>query len=320
MNATLRPIAFPDDSAAVAAIWSAACVGLPMPPHVARYHLRPARLGHLGGQLALVDQQPVGFVLAVTFPDDPRLAPSTLGWVTALAVLPAYQCRGIGSALLRWAEAWLQEQGVVDVLLGGSVRSIVPALPVELASEAFFEKHGFRRAGDQPYVWDVGRDLRGYQSPASVRPIDAVVRPGEGGQEGDLLRFLEREFAGHWRVDFEDFLELGGRISDYMLLWSERGIDGFCKLTFPDSVQPIERYYPHGLPHPWGQLGPIGVSADCRGKRYGAAIMDAGLRRLAAAGTVGCLIDWTSIVDFYARFGFAPHRQYLRMSKKVAHA
>lgn len=105
-----------------------------------------------------------------------------------------------------------------------------------------------------------------------------------------------------------------------MLLWSERGIDGFCKLTFANSVQPIERYYPYGLPQPWGQLGPIGVSADCRGRAYGAAIMDVGLRRLVEAGVTGCLIDWTSIVEFYARFGFAPHRQYLRMSKRLAPA
>jgi len=321
MSAVVRSLQFPGDSAAVAAIWSAACGdGLAMSPQAARYHLRPARCGRIMGQMALFDGQPAGFVVASTFPDDASIAPATMGWVNAIAVIPGQQRCGLGSALLAWAEARLHEQGVTDVQLGGSVHPIVPALPVEAASEPFFAKHGFARAGAQPYVWDVGRDLRGYASPDCVRPVDGEARPGEPGQEGDLLRFLEREFPGHWRVDLEDFLQLGGRIGDYMLLWTKRGVDGFCKLTFDDSVQPLERYYPYGLPQPWGQLGPIGVSADCRGKGYGAAIMDAGLRRLGQAGVVGCLIDWTSIVDFYARFGFAPHRQYVRMSKRLSRA
>jgi GNAT superfamily N-acetyltransferase len=321
MSTVVRPLEFSGDSAAVAAIWSAACgVGLSMPSHVARYHLRPVRCGRMMGQMALVDGQPAGFVLASAFADDARIAPATMGWVNAIAVAPDHQRRGLGNALLAWAEARLREQGVTDVQLGGSVRSVVPALPVELANEPFFAKRGFTRAGAQPYVWDVGRDLRGYASPECVQPTDGEALPGQPGQEGDLLRFLEREFPGHWRVDLEDFLHLGGRIGDYVLLWTSRGVDGFCKLTFGDSVQPLERYYPYGLPQPWGQLGPIGVSADCRGKGYGAAIMDAGLRRLGEAGVIGCLIDWTSIVDFYARFGFAPHRQYVRMSKRLSRA
>jgi len=319
MNPTYRALDFPGDSEAVSEIWSAACgPGLMMPPHVARYHLRPVTCGRAAGQLALVDGQPAGFVVASTFGDDARIAPANMGWVNAVAVAPNQQGRGLGRTLLAWAEAWLREQGVTDVQLGGSVRPMVPGLPVELGSEPFFTRQGYTRAGAQPYVWDVGRDLAGYTSPACVKSTGGEVRPGEPGQEEDLMRFLLAEFPGHWRVDLEVLLQLGGRLSDYMLLWSERGVDGFCKLTFGDSVQPIERYYPYGLPQPWGQLGPIGVSADRRGWGYGAAIMDVGLRRLAEAGVKGCLIDWTSIVDFYARFGFAPHRQYLRLSKSLS--
>ncbi|MCB0022588.1 MAG: GNAT family N-acetyltransferase, partial [Caldilinea sp.] len=120
-----------------------------------------------------------------------------------------------------------------------------------------------------------------------------------------------------WRYEAEAFLADGGRLSDYMLLWTERGVDGCCLLTFPDSMRPMERYYLYRLPKPWGQLGSIGVSADRRGHGYGAALLDAGLRRLHDNGINGCVIDWTGLVDFYARFGFERYRSYTMLARSL---
>ena len=89
-----------------------------------------------------------------------------------------------------------------------------------------------------------------------------------------------------------------------MLLWTEAGVQGACLLTFPDSVRPIERYYPYSLPKPWGQAGSIGVSASLRGQGYGSYLLDASLRRLHDNGINGCVIDWTDLLHFYGRFGF----------------
>jgi predicted N-acetyltransferase YhbS len=102
-----------------------------------------------------------------------------------------------------------------------------------------------------------------------------------------------------------------------MLLWSERGVDGCCLLTFPDSVRPLERFYPYQLPKPWGQLGSIGISADRRGVGFGAALLDAGLRRLHNNGVNGCVIDWTTLTDFYGKFGFAPYRSYVMLGRSL---
>ncbi len=101
-----------------------------------------------------------------------------------------------------------------------------------------------------------------------------------------------------------ELLKAGGRVEDYVLLWSERGVDGCLLVTFEDSLRPLDRFYPHRLPRPWGQLGSVGISADCRGKGYGAVMMDGALRYLQSRGVRGCVIDWLVIVDFYARFGF----------------
>ena len=76
-----------------------------------------------------------------------------------------------------------------------------------------------------------------------------------------------------------------------MLLWTEQGVESCCALTFGDSWRPLERFYPYALPRPWGQLGSVGVSAGCRGRGYGIALLDAALRRLHNNGVNGCVID-----------------------------
>jgi predicted N-acetyltransferase YhbS len=163
----------------------------------------------------------------------------------------------------------------------------------------------------------VARDLSDYAPPASVRPIDGIVRPAQSADEDALLAFIQREFPGRWRYDFQEYLRGGGRIADHMVLLTARGVVGFCRLNFDDSWQPLARYYPHQLPKPWGQLGTIGVSQDSRGKGYGAAVLDAGLRRLRDSGVRGCVIDWTELLDFYGKFGFKPYRRYAILLKEL---
>jgi predicted N-acetyltransferase YhbS len=103
-----------------------------------------------------------------------------------------------------------------------------------------------------------------------------------------------------------------------MVLWTERGIDGACQLTFEESSRPIDRFFLHSLPRPWGQLGPVGISQDRRGQGHGVALVDAGLRLLRAHGVAGCVIDWTGLVDWYGQFGFRPYRQYTMLCKGIS--
>ncbi len=195
------------------------------------------------------------------------------------------------------------------------MRPFVSGVPSELAVEAFFHHRDYVEHPFGSVVWDVARDLSGYETPATVREVPGAVRPAQPRDEQALLGFLATEFPGRWRFECEQFLQDGGRVSDFMLLWTNSGVTGFCRLTFEDSLWPIERYYPYRLPRPWGQLGPIGVARSVRGQGFGAAVLDAGLRRLRDNGVNGCVIDWTSLLEFYGKFGFRPYRQYVRLTK-----
>ncbi len=280
-----------------------------------------------GGRIAMAEGQPAGFVLCSAHPGAPPSMRADVGWLDAIAVAPSMQRQGIGTALLRWAEGWLTDQTSAGsnqlegenrarrILVGGSLRPFTPGALVDTPAVPFFLENGYEY-GAHPVEWDVARNLSDYMSPP-LRESLSAARPAQPGQEEQLLNFLAREFPGRWHWLAERFLEEGGRISDYMLLWTQDGVHGACRLTFEDSRWPIDRFYPFGLPRPWAQLGSIGISEHLRGQGLGLTLLDAGLRRLHNSGINGCVIDWTSLLDFYAICGFSPYKEWAQLAKDV---
>ena len=288
-----------------------------------------------GGRMAVVAGRPAGFVLCSAHPGASDAMRAGVGWLDAIAVAPSLQRRGIGSALLHWAENWLAAQGRdpsaaaggVDsndsdgpnrpgrIVVGGGLRPYTPGPLADTPAVPFFLANGYE-FGDDAYEWDVARSLSDYQPPP-LREVAASARPAQPGQEEQLLAFLAREFPGRWHWLAERFLAEGGRISDYMLLWTQEGVQGACRLTFEDSRWPIDRFHPYGLMRPWAQLGSIGISAHLRGQGLGLTLLDAGLRRLHNGGINGCVIDWTTLLDFYAICGFSPFRKWAQLRRTL---
>lgn len=300
---------------ALVALWNSALAPeMPISESFVRYNLHSSAGVARQLVLAISVGQLAGATIVTALHDEPLVNTYGEGWIDFLVVAPAMQRQGLGRQLLAEAERWLVEQGCKGIQIGGGLRPFAPGAPASSHASAFFERHGYTLFGP---AWDMAANLAGYEPPQKMREAPCVVHPATPAQEGDLLGFLRREFPGRWRYEAEMFLADGGRISDFMLLWTERGVDGCCLLTFSDSVRPMERFYPYALPKPWGQLGSIGVSADRRGQGFGAALLDAGLRRLHNNGINGCVIDWTTLLDFYSKFGFEPYREYTMIGRSL---
>jgi GNAT superfamily N-acetyltransferase len=281
------------------------------------YNTHPSPGARQAGRLALIGERPVGFILATEFTHgDPRVSHADMGWIDAVAVAPSHAGRGIGSQLLEWAEGWLAAASCTRWRLGGSLRPFAPGLPSGLPAEGFFRRRGYANRPGGATVWDVARDLRDYQPPASMRPLRrGEVRAARPDDAPGLVEFFGRAFPGRWAYEYDLFIANGGRISDLTVLALDGRIEGFSWLTFEDSLRSLDRVFMNRLPHPWGHLGPIGVSADVRGGGFGGALLDAGLRRLRDGGVAGCVIDWTDLLEFYGKFGFTPFRQYEMLAK-----
>jgi GNAT superfamily N-acetyltransferase len=296
-----------------ARIWNAAShPDYPFNERFVTYNTTPCSGERIAGRFAVHNGEPVGFVLACAMTGD---LSNQLGWVSAIAVQPAFQRHGSGSALLAWAEGWLKNHNCQRIRLGGNLRPFLPGLPYPMrASLAFFEKFGYQSPARQPYEYDIARSLAEYQ-PAYSKPERADLAPMRPGEEALLLDFLGREYPGRWEFEVREFIKNGGRPADFLILRVEGDVQGFVRLTLEDSERPIERFYPKRLPRPWGQFGPLGVSNAVRGQGYGGYMIDAAAAHLKSLGVNGCVIDWTSLVDLYGKFGFTIYNQYISLFK-----
>lgn len=316
---TLQPMQTQDAafSRTAASLWTRACgPDLRIGARFINYNLRPSEGIARAGMVAMDGDTPVGFAVASHAISGPDTA--DIGWVEAIAVLPRLRRRGIGSRLLDWAVTWLGEQGCRIMFLGGGLRPFLPGLPAALGSDAFFLKRRFKTSQAEHNICDLACDLQTYVPVPNPHLKDnPQVRPLKPGEEGDLREFLQKEFSGRWLYEFEENMRQGDSISDYMVIWTEQGIEAFSLLTTEKSQRPLNRYYMHSLPHPWGQLGSVGVSERCRGRGYGVLIVDTTLQNLAKLGVRTCVVDWTSLVDFYRKFGFEPFRQYHILYKEL---
>lgn len=278
------------------------------------YNAIPATGEVIEGRVAIYDREAVGFVWACAITNEPS---HKLGWVSAIAVHPSAQRQGIGSALLTWAEDWLKERGCKRIRIGGNLRPFLPGLPYAMRDNGvFFTNRGCQFPPSQPCEYDVARSLKDYR-PIYPKPAHADLSPMQPGEEHLLLDFLHREYPGRWEFETREFVRNGGRAADFLLLRLHGQVQGFCRLTLPDSERPIERFYPQRLPPPWGQFGPLGLSKAVRGQGLGGYLVDAAASHMQILGVDGCVIDWTSLVDFYGKFGFKIYNQYISLSKLI---
>ncbi|HEV2357738.1 MAG TPA: GNAT family N-acetyltransferase [bacterium] len=235
------------------------------------------------------------------------------GWLSLVAVDPQHRRRGIGRSLVGAAEAFLRTRHRAKAVLGSDPAHFFPGVPDATDAGGFFEACGYRFRGE---AYDLHRFLRDYRTPEAVTALlaqhhDIEIRPLAPGDRPALLAFLTAAFPGRWRYTIERFLARGGPIGDVMGVTRDGTIRGFALLFHPQSrwIGPSIAWasYPAAAA---GGLGPMGLSPEIRGRGLGLALLDRAMVHLAGLGVDEMVIDWTILLDFYGKLGFAPHRRY----------
>lgn len=207
------------------------------------------------------------------------------------------------------------------VVFGQDQGHFFPGVPEECPEiVSLLEYHGFSKQGD--CANDLEHDLRGFQSePGWIAPMESMGIQMGLCSEADvpaLDEFLTREFPGRWHYDtVVEKCRQWHEAHDIVALWVGGTIEGFAYTqNFKTTAHPVAGWNWHlDLGSQSGALGPIGVSKRVRGQKLGGALLSYGLSHLKGLGVAQCIIDWTSLVDFYGKYGFRVNRRYQAMAR-----
>ncbi|MEQ1935260.1 MAG: GNAT family N-acetyltransferase, partial [Fimbriimonadaceae bacterium] len=221
-----------------------------------------------------------------------------------------FQDPQIGVDMMQFCKQILIQRGIDHLVFGQDIDHFFPGCPLDHGGlKDFLLIEGFDEG--EP-VSDLVMDLAEY----SYSPkVDADIRSCTEADIAALDAFLGNAFPGRWRFDCLRKISHEGKSQFVDLLWIDGAVMGFSVTQTQECQLPIAgavwaRF--HG--DNWCALGPIGVSQAVRGQGFGDALLGASLARLRASGNRVCLIDWTSLTDWYGKHGFKPASTYLTFS------
>lgn len=221
-----------------------------------------------------------------------------------------------GVDVLSEAKHLLRQRGNTSLLFGMDSRHFWPGLPADFKKlNDFLMIEGFSISGE---FFDLERDLSDYQPPKPLPTEGVEFRLLTPEDHPSLVRFFDREFPERWRYDMMWKLENEQSYAGLMGLIYQEEVHGFASLQDSNSKFPIGgAIWRNDLGENWGALGPIGVSNAVRGFGWGGALLSAGLLELKSRGVRQCIIDWTTLGDFYGKHGFEITRNYRSARLKI---
>lgn len=233
---------------------------------------------------------------------------------TAHLAALAYREAEYGIDLIADVKRLLRNRGVNRLVFGADANHFFPGCPTDCPSiQGFLMVEGFEATGE---VVDLERDLTGYENPSPL-PAGDEYRLLTERDVPSLEAFLSREFPGRWRHDVLNQVKIQGAATVFGLLRDGK-VEGFALLQDASQKNPVGgAVWRNDLGPNWGSLGPIGISRSLRGQGSGHALLGEALANLRDRGVQRCIIDWTTLVDFYGRHGFEPTRRYRSLSLRL---
>ena len=248
--------------------------------------------------LAHSEQKPVGCALV-------DIAESR-GYVQLIAVLPSWQGRGIGTALLEEAEHWLLQQGTTEIHLGAGGRYLWQGVPD--GCHPWFIRRGYV---DRETNLDMSVDLHMYPYPERVDrklPDGMTFRTARPDDREDLIAVLNDEDLSDWKQDYLSLID-AGRCTDILLAVHNGEIIGAVMGLVDETV------WKDCFPGPVGELACLGVLSRYRGKGVGLALAARLTLRLKELGMTTGYLKWTWLESWYGTLGYQTWRRFHMMEK-----
>ena len=237
------------------------------------------------------------------------------GWISLLVA-----DEGAGSESWRQMLAYITEEledaGAKFISYGQDPQNFLPGLPVdyEFEKEAWLEA-GFQAAGlesDLRRVYEAEPDAREFSDESYQ------VKQAEIADRKNLLNFLAKEFPGRWQYEAENISCWPGGLFDYYLLLKEDIIIGFARTNRQDGFYKGPNVNFGGKTGKvFAGLGPLGIAESWRGKGLSTPFLQRILKKLYNDGYREITIDWTTLIEYYKRFGYKVVNQYIPLQKEL---
>lgn len=204
-----------------------------------------------------------------------------LAWITAMAVKPEEQRKGVGSALLRQVEKYFLTHQREWVYVSTYVPNyFFPGIDTDAYASglAFFTKHGYVSHNE---VFGMGREILDLQTPDSIREqMEQLATEGiqlmtlQPKYTYSLLNFLRTEFPGDWAPVIVDKIKQGGRNDEVVIAVRNDMVLGYAQ-------------------YDGEHFGPFGVSAELRSKGVGAILFYQVIALMKEKGYHNVWLAWT---------------------------
>jgi predicted N-acetyltransferase YhbS len=239
------------------------------------------------GLVCELDEGVVGFIqgaMGVNPEDTGR------GYIRLMAVDPAYQRRGIGSALLQELIERLRARGANELsVMDVPQNYFMPGLDFRYtAGVCFLLRWGFRMVHENHnMLCDIEADRWG--------DLDAEAE-----------KLAEHGFSVR-RATLQEWEPLQGFLQQHWPAWVhevKRALENEPPAVFvarrEGHIVAFAAYQGNNRALNW--FGPMGTTPECRGKGIGALLLRLCLRELARQGWKQAIIPWVGPICFYARF------------------
>lgn len=251
-------------------------------------------------------------------------AGSALGTIDAIAPLAKTGRKDSTGLLVDAASEWLQARGASALQFGGGAYSLLRGSPVPERIEEW--AGGATRAVHTDGESDLRLDLARYIPPSEMETVAGVVQTAQPRDADNLTNLfaapeLLRVAATNAPATIDDVALMravasNGRMSDLMVLWTAKGLEGVALLVFPDSATPIEIAYPYTLPRPWGAIHSL-VVRESLGNGATEMLIDGAARRMHNNGINTSIALGIAAPQLFARFGYVRHRDWWLRAREI---
>lgn len=266
-----------------------------------------------GAPVARNGDQVVGFCLSLARQVPLENAPpdSDRGYITLIGVAPNKQRRGIGTQLLRHAEAYLRSQNRKVIMVSSYAPGyFIPGVDVAVYEPAlkFFAKHGYKEVyrplAMQTDLWNLTTPQWVREEQRELSAHGVTIETWTPALALSLIDFAQREFPGDWVHVVRETSQriIGGDSPSRLIAALENGV------VVAFSHYENERF------------GPIGVAASQRGRCLGQVLMYRTLQAQRAAGFRCAWFLWSddkTAQRIYNGAGFKETRRFALLRKEL---